>query len=226
MLQEYNSLYPDLELNITTFAFGIELLEHLRTKNSFDIYLLDVIMPGENGIELGLGIRELDQAGHIIYLTTSPDFAIDAYQVKAFDYMLKPPNKNRLFPTLNAIMEQFRQEKQNFVTIKSRDGLRRLPHHCIIYGELVKRCVQYNLSDGSVLESMSLRGSFKDAVKPLLNNQRFVLCTFSFFVNLSFVDMIEPTSLRLTNGKVLPLSRAFRAKVTQQWLDYHLERRY
>lgn len=225
LLQEYSSLYPDMEINITTFSSGIELLEHLRLKHTFDIYLLDVIMPGENGIELGLGIREFDQAGHIIYFTTSPDFAIDAYRVKASDYLLKPPNKQRLFSALNAITERIHQEQQDYITIKVRDGLRRLPLHNIVYGELVKRCVQYNLADGTVLKSTSLRGSFQEAVKPLLHDQRFVLCTFSFFVNLSFIEMIESANLRLINGKILPLSRSFRTEVTQKWLDYHLERR-
>lgn len=223
-LREYRSLRPDLELNVTAFSSGAALLEHLRVKGTFDIYLLDVIMPGQNGIELGLSIREFDQGGRIVYLTTSPDFAVDSYRAKASDYLLKPLEQARLFQALDDITESMTRENQVFVTIKARDGLRRLPLHSIVYGELVGRCVQYNLSDGSMIEGMSLRGSFQDAVAPLLENCRFVLCATSFVVNLSFVEMIDSSGLRLVGGGILPVSRPLRGEVTSRWLDYYLER--
>lgn len=168
----------------------------MRTKDSFDIYLLDIIMPGLNGIEPGLSIREFDRSGHIVYLTASPNFAVDSYQAKASDYLLKPLNKTRLFHTLDDIKGRLAQEHHAFATVKTRDGLRRLPLRSIVYGELVRRCVQYNLSDGSMAEGMSLRGPFQNAVKPLPAHHRFILCATSFFVNLSFVEMVESSSLR------------------------------
>ena len=90
LLQEYHELHPELNLRVDTFSSGAALLEHLRTTGSFDIYLLDILMPGENGIELGLKIRKTDQCGRIFYLTTSPDYAIDSYLTKASQYLLKP----------------------------------------------------------------------------------------------------------------------------------------
>lgn len=209
---------------MTSFSAGAALLEHLRVKGAFDIYLLDVILPGQNGIELGLGIREVDQAGQIVYLTTSPDFAVDSYRARAWDYLLKPLDKDRLFQSLDGMIEGIRQRRQAFATIKTREGLRRISLHCIVYGELVGRCVQYHLADGSVIEGMSLRGSFQDAVAPLLAHRRFVLCAASFLVNLSFAEQIDSTGLRLTDGGVLPVSRSLRREVTGRWLDYHLER--
>lgn len=208
---------------MASFSSSAALLEHLRFKGAFDIYLLDIIMPGRNGIELGLSIREFDQGGRIIYLTTSPDFAVDSYRAKASDYLLKPLDKSRLFPALDDIMESIMRERQAFVTLKAKEGLRRLPLHSVIYGELVGRCVQYHLSDGSVIEGMSLRGSFQDAVAPLLEDHRFVLCATSFVVNLYFVELIDSSSLRLTGGRTLPVSRTLRREVTSRWMDYHLE---
>lgn len=180
-------------------------------------------MPGQNGIELGLSIREVDQGGHIIYLTTSPDFALDSYRIRASDYLLKPLNKGRLFQSLDDIIRSLEKKRRAFVTIKTRQGLRRVPFSCVVYGELAGRCVQYHLSDGSVIEGMSLRGAFQDAVAPLLAHHGFVLCATSFLVNLSFVEMIDSSGLRLADGKALPVSRPLRTEVTRRWLDYHLE---
>lgn len=221
-LREYQRQHPGTDLSVSTFSSGILLLEHLRTKETFDLYLLDVIMPGLNGIELGVGIREFDQGGHIIYLTTSADFAVDSYRAKASDYLLKPLDKERLFRALESVMDRLAQEGQAFMTIKTREGLQRLPHWSIVYGELVGRCVHYHLLDGSVVAGISLRGSFQDAVKPLLEHPRFILCSASFFVNLSFVERIEGARLWLAGGRSLPISRTLRTEVTNRWLDHHL----
>lgn len=222
-LQEYSVLHPDMEMAVTAFSSGEALLEHLRVKGAFDIYLLDVIMPGRNGIELGLSIREVDEGGHIIYLTTSPDFALDSYRARASDYLLKPLNKDRLFQSLDGAINNLEKRRQTFAAIKTREGLRRVPLHCIVYGELVGGRIQYHLSDGSIMEGMSLRGAFQDAVESLLAHRRFVLCATSFFVNLSFVELIDASGLRLAGGKTLPISRPLRREVTRRWLDYHLE---
>lgn len=150
---------------------------------------------------------------------------MDSYQTGASDYLLKPLEKNRLFQSLDKIIRSMEKEQRSFVTIKTRDGLLRIPLRCVAYGELVGRCVQYHLSDGSVLEGMSLRGSFQDAVRPLLAHRRFALCAASFVVNLSFVEKINSDGLQMAGGEVLPVSRGLRAQVTSRWLDYCLEGR-
>ena len=155
-LERALSRFPErfFQEKVTVYA----LLEHLRVRGTFDIYLLDVIMPGQNGIELGLSIREFDQGGRIIYLTASSDFAVDSYRAKASDYLLKPLDKSRLFQSLDNIIKSLELEPHACVMIKTREGLRRLPLHSIVYGELVGRCIQYHLSNGSVITGMSLRG--------------------------------------------------------------------
>lgn len=224
LLRKYNVLHPELHLRVSAFSSGAALLEQLRANGAFDLYLLDVIMPGENGIELGVKIREADQGGRIFYLTTSPDYAVDSYLSKGSQYLLKPVDKARLFRALDDVIGAWAQEHQAFITVKTRASLQRLSVRAIVYGELVGHCIQYHLADGSTIEGMSLRTSFREAVSPLLAHRGIVLCAASFFVNLSFVEMIESSGLRLIRSGVLPLSRSLRAEVTNQWLDHHLER--
>lgn len=224
VLAEYGALRSALPLTVTSFTSGITLLEHMRNKEGFDLYLLDMIMPGENGIELGEEIRALDQVGPIVYLTSSPDFAVDSYRVKAADYLLKPVKKDRLFRTLDETAAALARKQWEFVTIKTREGLRRVPLDFVVYAELVGRCVHYRLSDGTTVEGMSLRGAFQEAVAPLLTYPQFLLCAASFLVNLDFVEMVEQGGLRLVDGGRLPLSRALRAQVTNRWMDHHLKR--
>ena len=53
----------------------------------FDIYFLDIIMPVMNGLALANEIRTFDKAAPIIFLTSSSEFAVDSYEVKAFNYL-------------------------------------------------------------------------------------------------------------------------------------------
>ena len=73
----------------------------------FDLYILDCIMPGMNGIELGAALRMRDDMGFLIYLTTSPDFALDSYRVDAFDYLFKACQERAVFQSLDKAYRSF-----------------------------------------------------------------------------------------------------------------------
>ncbi|MBR6700129.1 MAG: response regulator transcription factor [Firmicutes bacterium] len=213
LLKDYSSIHPESNIHIQTFSSGAALLEHMNSASVFDVYFLDIILAGENGIDLGMKIREIDKAGSIVYLSTSPDFALDSYKTKASKYLLKPVASDQVFSTLDEILEVWLQEHQTYITVKTRNGLHRIAIRNIVFGELSGHSVKYHLSDGSVLESTSIRTSFKAAISTLLKHDRFALCATSFFVNLSFVEMVEPAGLKLINGGSLPLSRTLRASV-------------
>ncbi|MBR5510033.1 MAG: response regulator transcription factor [Lachnospiraceae bacterium] len=223
LLKTYCTLHPERNLQTETFTSGRTLLEHLRTDGNFDIYLLDVLMPYSNGIELGLKIRDVDSGAHIIYLTSSPDYAVDSYLVKASQYLLKPVEKERFFSILDDSIAALTKDRHSYILVKTRDGFHRLAVHSIVYGELVGHCIQYHLKDGQVVSGMSVRTSFRKAVGHILENDCFALCATSFFVNLNYVEMIESASLKLSDGKLLPLSRTMRNEVTNRWFDHHLK---
>lgn len=223
LLDVWVDQHPELQPQVTAFLSGTVLLEHISSKGVFDIYLLDVLFPGGNGIDLGLKIRDTDREGHIFYLTNSRDHAVDSYLTRAFQYLVKPIDRERFYTSLDQAADNWLREHTSFITVKTRDGLQRLSIRNIVYGELVGHCVQYHLSDNATLESTSLRTSFREAVAPLLEYDRFVLCSTSFFVNLSFVSTITPAGLKLISGEMIPLSRSLRTEITARWLDYHLK---
>ena len=79
-------------------------MEHIRIHDIFDLYLLDIIMPNENGIDLGRKIHTIDKGGTIFYLTSSIDFAVDAFSVKASQYLLKPIEQIKLLDALDKVL--------------------------------------------------------------------------------------------------------------------------
>ena len=73
----------DEDLTCTVFQSPLELLAAIEKGFSFDILFLDILMPGENGIETAKEIRQYDNNMKIIFLTSSPEFAVQSYTVKA-----------------------------------------------------------------------------------------------------------------------------------------------
>lgn len=88
LVQKYIS--GDLKKTVSVFSHAEELLEDVNKNGGFDIYLLDIVMPAMNGIDLGKELRKNGQDGKIIYLTSSAEFAIDSYEAEASSYILKP----------------------------------------------------------------------------------------------------------------------------------------
>lgn len=223
LLNEYFEGHTDIPMKVRAFSSGANLLEHMRTHDIFDLYLLDIIMPDENGIDLGRKIHTIDKGGTIFYLTSSVDFAIDAFSVKASQYLLKPIDKAQLFCALDSLVDEWLGNHQKFITIKTHVGIQRIAIRSIVYGELIGHYIHYHLSDGTEIEGMSLRTSFRDAILPLLDEPRFTMTSASFVVNLYFIETISAEGLKLTNGNYLPVSRALKNEIINKWLDFHLK---
>lgn len=209
---------------LTIFASAKELINSLMMDNHFDVFILDVIMPDMQGIELGGKIREMKIDEPIIYLTSSPDYAIDSYLTRAFYYLLKPVDKMQLFSVLDEAVTFLKKKRGDFFVLKTKNGLQQLELDLIVYGELVERCIRLQLSDGRVVDELTLRRSFKEEAELLLAHRRFALCATSFFVNLDYIEMVERDGLRLKGDFRLPLSRALRDDVTNRWMDCCLSR--
>ncbi len=111
LLQEYATLHPQLAVKLSVFSSGRELLDAAEENGGFDLYLLDVVMPDLTGIELGVKLRKLGLNGLIIYLTISPEFAVDSYEARAFYYLMKPAEQAQLYPVLDSAVKTLESGK-------------------------------------------------------------------------------------------------------------------
>ena len=75
-IKEYNILHPCLSISISFFTSGEELLENIKQQGRYDLFFLDIVMPGMNGITLGNTLRKQGIHEPIIYLTSSEEYAI------------------------------------------------------------------------------------------------------------------------------------------------------
>ena len=203
------------------FSSARSLLAAMEAGARFDLYLLDVVMPETDGIELGRAIRERDESGAIIFLTTSPDFALDSFAVWPLQYLLKPVKPEQLFAALDrAAALQKRRNEGTLIHTGGGDVF--LPFDDILYAEKYGRCVRYVCRERTV-EGVSLRGPFREAVEPLLADGRFLLCGANLAVNLSALAMVDKSGAVFSGGTRLALTKTPCATLRGAWLRHYLK---
>lgn len=100
----------DVELvgSYTNPADALKALETIKV----DVIFLDIEMGDIHGIDLARKLKEKKQQTPIIFVTAHPQFAVDAFEVKAFDYLLKPVQKERLQETIHYLQESIGKTKE------------------------------------------------------------------------------------------------------------------
>ena len=78
------------DITYAAFQSPFELLTEIEKGIRPDILFLDVVMPGQNGMDVAKEIRQYDTNMKIIFLTSSPEFAVESYSVGAYFYQLQP----------------------------------------------------------------------------------------------------------------------------------------
>lgn len=105
LFKRYQELHAT-PLQIHIFQNGFSLLDAIDQGKRFDITILDILMPGENGIEIARNIRASGTDTEIIFLTSSPEYAVDSYEVKAQNYLLKPVTEEKFFASIDSILAE------------------------------------------------------------------------------------------------------------------------
>lgn len=221
-LHRYLQARPALLAQVETFQSGKEMLARAEDTQGFDLYLLDILMPGLSGIDTGRKLRQLGDGGEIVYLTTSNEFASDSYEVRAFFYLLKPVAEEKLFRVLDDAVEQLNRQRSESVVVATAAGTKRLLLERIRYVERTGRCIRYHCTDGAV-DSQSIRAPFREVVAPLLADRRFFLCGASFVLNFQHVAGVQGQQALLDSGQTVSLPRAVATEFKKAWGSYWLQ---
>lgn len=197
--------WPQAPENITTafFTDGDALLASHRN-HPFDIILLDVVMPLLNGIQAAHEIREEDSTVKIVFLTSSPEFAVDSYSVRASNYLLKPLDQERFYRCMNELAADL-QEKARSIPVKGLNSVRRVELESIEYLEAQNKRVLVVLKDGSSIVSTEPLYHFEEM---LLSEDGFYKCSRSYIVNIQWINTYTLKEIRMRSGCRIPISRA------------------
>lgn len=192
----YSSKHPQRAMKIEVYSSGFDMLESFDKTGSPDVALLDICMPGMLGTELAHEILSRSENTNIIFLTTSSDFAVDAFSLHVSDYIKKPYTQEKFDAALN-----------------------RIALEDILYIETIDKKKVFALSSGKKLTSWL---SVKEVEELVLGKKGFVRCGGSFIVNLSHVRSLSQ-GLVMDDGSVIPIPRRLRTFLKGAYVDYYLK---
>lgn len=177
----------------------------------FDIVFLDIIMPLLNGIDTAKEMRDKDKTVKIIFLTSSPEFALQSYTVKATDYCIKPVAYEQLKEVMDECQAFFRKEPEN-LTLKTIGGYQKIYLHDIEYIEAQNKRVFFFLSSGKTIEVVQPLYSFENQ---LSESKGFFKCHRSYLVYIPNVDYFSTVEIKTKSGCNVPIARGY-AKYFQE----------
>ena len=208
------------KIEVSEFTSSIHLLEQLDGGKHFDVFLLDIIMPNINGIKLATDIRNTDQVAKIIFLTSTSEFAVASYSVGAFNYLLKPVQKDKLFSVLEKAYKDICMNPKQYIVVKTQTALSKVFLHQLIYVEVKGRTVYFNQKNGVIIESTS---TLSQVEAVLLIDKRFIKPHRSYIVNLDYIKNLSQNGIITTNEIFIPVSRNIFKEVKQAYIHYSFQ---
>lgn len=218
LLTKYKKSNPNTKLETELFSDAAKLYQKIQEKELADIYVLDMIMSEKTGIDIGNLIRSIGKESVIVYITTSDDFAMEAYGVRAVRYLLKPVSEEQFFEALDYALSLTKLEKEITYPVKTKNGLVAVPYSKIEYIENYSRVLNICLSDGESIKSIFIRKSFDEEIKEIAQDKRFIQVHKSFLINMNYVNQLTQSSILMESGKSIPVSKKRAADVKKEYL--------
>lgn len=195
--------WPGPENRVTeAFSDGDALLQ-AHSAAPFDIILLDVVMPLLSGLETAAELRQHDRRTKIVFLTSSPEYALESYAVKASNYLLKPLRPEPLYRCLDELAEEL-QQTARCITVKSTNAIHRVEAGRIEYIEAQNKHVLFALTDGEQLLAAEPLYTYESQ---LLLADGFFKCSRSYMVNLHRIATYTAKEITMRSGARIPISR-------------------
>ncbi len=186
---------------------------------AYDLLLLDVMMPGLNGMQAAHEIRQKNEHVQIVFLTSSPEFAVESYSVQAANYLLKPATQERLFPVLDKILNEMRHPEAA-LTVQCRGSVFRLPYDKLESVEVMAKMLYFHMADGS---SREIHGKLSDYEAVLLAQPGFYKVHRSYLVNLRWVAEVRLGELTTLSGRRIPIARSVYPQMRTAYTEYLFE---
>jgi len=216
LIKQYTETYcPNYRLSLELFFFenGEALLDSFA-KMSYDIVFLDIYMCGKNGIDTARSIRDAGLKCLIIFTTTSPDYALEGFEVEAVHYLVKPLDYEQVEKALDRC-RQLLTMSDNYIEIISNRLLVRVPLQDLIFAEVYGNLTVLHTVSGDLKTYMTL-----DELMLLLTDGEFVRCNRSYIVNMNFIAGMEKSDFILKNKQKIPISRKDKQQMKQRYANY------
>ena len=201
-------------------ALGVELLpsalEFVNSRRACDLVLMDIDMPGINGLEAAEIFRSYDAQTPLIFVTNLAQYAVRGYSVDALDFVVKPVEYHDFELRMVRALRVMRRNAVETVGLPTQDGVRVVPVSNVVFVDLARHDVQYHLTGGEVLGK---RGSLR-AVEERLAQKGFLRISSGCLVNMGQIVRIGQESVHVSTGEELFFSRSQRRRALEELANF------
>jgi len=183
-----------------------------------DVYFLDIEMPKINGLHLAEFIRKADQEAIIVFITLHMEFAIDAYDVNAYQYVPKTLLGKKLPSILTGIQRKIELNTEKYFVIETNTR----------YEKILLKNIYYIYKSGKNVYIVTTNGESYiretlDRVYDQLDHEEFFYVNRGCIVNIIHIMKLNCNDMYLRNQKVLPVSRTHIKQVKKNIHSYWKE---
>lgn len=206
-----NNIKVEIELfyNAESFDFAWSM------DKKYNILLLDIEMPGKNGIELAKRIRKIDSLINLIFITAISDYISEGYDVEAINYLIKPIKETKLYECLDRAIEKIPIEEKTILIDLDGETIR-LMEKDILFIESFSHSIDIH----TVKETYRVRKNIGTMEEELEKNN-FIRCHRSYIVNLKHIKRIGKADIALDNDALIPVSRRQYSTTNMAFIKYH-----
>ena len=209
-----HATYYKLNVNVRWFESAEALFENYP--QVLHLIFMDIEFPGMDGITAVKKLREAKEEVCVIFVTNLAQYAVNGYEVRAFDFIVKPLNYYHFSMKFKRFCDFYNMELGQEIWISNREEKRSINSEKIKYVEIMKHTLTYHMADG---EELSCSGTLSSA-RELLQGYSFVQCNRSCLVNLQYVKRVKGYDVIVAPNEVLQISRDARKKFLEHLNNY------
>lgn len=206
----------DCDYSVDCFSSGHALL---KSSDEFDVIFLDIQMERPDGMETAALLRQRESRSLLIFVTVLKDRVFDVFPLEAFDYLLKPLDRDRFRRTMDRALRWLERDAAKNLVIQRGSDCQVVPLSDILYCEVLGRKIFIHKKDGIVLDYYDRLEDLEQRV-----DSRFFKCHRSYLVNLDHVGGCQDGQVLLSQGERIPVSRLRERELTQALLRHMKER--
>ena len=203
------------EIEIEVFLSGADLCRAIEdNSNIFHIIFLDIELGDMDGISVGNILREKvrNEATQVVFISYTQEYAMQLFKIRPMDFLIKPITYNKIYDVMQIFRILFPDKKMFFEYKKGKKSFQ------IAQSEIISiKCEGKKIRLVTSEEEIEFYGKMADAGKQL-NPMKFWTIHKSFIVNVDYVFSFGRDEIRMVNGDILPVSKAYKKEVTDKIL--------
>lgn len=192
----------------------------LINKHEIDLIFLDINMPGISGISFA---KSINTDIKIIFTTAYRDYAVEGFELRAVDYLLKPISLERLEKALNNFQSRYQSsykpninisESADFMFVRSDRKMIKIDYDHIIYIESYSDYLKIHLNDHTIVTRETI-----SAIEAKLPKKHFMRIHRSYIISIQRIESFTNEYIMIF-GKALPISRSYKKEVLKHLENY------